>query len=521
MLDGRLRVTLAGIVFIMIVGLGVNYCVNIYLEVFAAYQAHTGRIAHNLELYIAGRTKALQVLAANKDVRSLDPQLARPELIKVSGLLSCLNMSLFSADGVFITSIDLNHPHYVTDMDSFRVALNGQSAVSARIARVGIHNLFAGVRVPVYDGDNAVKAVLSAGIPSTELAKIIEMEKLSPNYEAVIVDANSEVIYHTRFDAAVRDENKMTKLYTAFFSRQSGCLTAESALDKKEKMYFFDSLSSANWRVAVAVPVIDVYIALLRETAMVLLVFLFVIALMVMLYTDTNNVYRYRKEIEMERLERLSAIDQMAAAIAHEIRNPLTSIKGFIQLIKKKADQAPPVNYMDIILEEIDRISRLIEEFRSLARPAAQPVQVIFDLGKNVEDVVALMTGQAHVKNANILLHVSGQLRVEGDPNQLKQVWINLIRNAIEAIAPGGMVSLTVAGSDGEAKISVADNGVGIHQDMMPNLGKPFFTTKENGTGLGLVVCFNIIRNHGGKIDVESSPGIGTTFTVSLPLVDL
>ncbi|MGJ7913244.1 ATP-binding protein [Neobacillus sp. LXY-1] len=227
------------------------------------------------------------------------------------------------------------------------------------------------------------------------------------------------------------------------------------------------------------------------------------------------------KKEETERLlqksEKLALLGQMAAGIAHEIRNPLTSIKGFIQLFKHNQLKK---EYYDIVLTELDRINTIVGEFLVLAKPSA----VVF-VERNIKDiildVVTLINTQSILNNVQIFAEFDQKLpNVCCEENQLKQVFLNLLKNAIEAMPKGGDIHIKVQEKEeGSIFIQIIDQGVGIPQDRISTLGEPFYTTKEKGTGLGLMTCFKIVESHHGVLNINSVENVGTTIEVILPTV--
>ncbi|MGE5560821.1 MAG: HD domain-containing phosphohydrolase [Chloroflexota bacterium] len=217
--------------------------------------------------------------------------------------------------------------------------------------------------------------------------------------------------------------------------------------------------------------------------------------------------------------EKLSALAQLAGGAAHEIRNPLASVRGFVQLMQRRQGVDAGINeYMEIILSEIDRIDGIIGELLQLAKPAP-PAMTEISLARLLDEV-CLLTGTGATLHQVELIKVFSRSApvLQGDANQLKQVFINVITNAIQATPYGGRIVVDAGGDGNEAWIKVSDSGEGIAPDRLKRIFEPFYTTKESGTGLGLTVCYSIVRAHGGRIDVESEPGKGTTFTIRLPL---
>lgn len=223
-----------------------------------------------------------------------------------------------------------------------------------------------------------------------------------------------------------------------------------------------------------------------------------------------------RTEDILRTTERLSVVGKLAAGMAHEIRNPLTALKGFTQILRDRGE--PCSQYCDIMLSELDRIETIVSELLVLAKPQAASFQQ-----RQVADIlhrcIALLESQAILNNVQVRTVISGTMPlVWCEENHLKQVFINIIKNAIESMPSGGMVTISAACDQKHVVVEVMDEGCGIPEDHVGKLGEPFFTTKEKGTGLGLMVTSQIIRNHRGELAIHSELNRGTTITISLPL---
>jgi two-component system sporulation sensor kinase A len=234
---------------------------------------------------------------------------------------------------------------------------------------------------------------------------------------------------------------------------------------------------------------------------------------------STVDISEKRKAEEtLVKKEKLSLLGELSAGIGHEIRNPLTTIKGFIKIMKEDK-QNIKTEFLDVIEAELESIDRIAGELMMLAKPQAQQT-VTFDIISLVRDVVFLMESQAFTKGVFIQLHTSSQnLYVNGDRNQIKQVFLNLIKNAIESMDSNlkGSVKINCEHSDSKVLIRVTDEGCGITEGKLKSIGEPFYTTKNKGNGLGLMITQRIIRNHDGTLLCQSEVGKGTTFTVCLP----
>lgn len=237
------------------------------------------------------------------------------------------------------------------------------------------------------------------------------------------------------------------------------------------------------------------------------------------LFVDISSMIRVerKRNFELSQLsEKLSAAGQLSAGIAHEIRNPITAIKGFLQIIKKGYISFD--KYYMLIMDEINRIETIINELLVLAKPHQIQGRELHDVKVLVEQTVKLMGPYAILNNIVIKRKFRlASTQVFCEDNQIKQVLINLIKNAIEAMPNGGKITVTAENAGSEVLVRIEDQGPGIPQQLLEKIGSPFFTTKENGTGLGIVVSQQIIENHQGLFSIESDPN-GTRVCIRLPI---
>src|SRR5262249_32106477 len=230
-----------------------------------------------------------------------------------------------------------------------------------------------------------------------------------------------------------------------------------------------------------------------------------------------------RMEAQVKQAERLAVIGGVAAAVAHEIRDPLASISGAVELLRPAPPDTQNPKLMDIVPREVDRLHGLVHELLDYARPRERltmPVELVGVLDETVR-VFAQDRTQAGVQVALELSPGAESARVLADPAQLRQVVWNLLRNAAEAMPEGGTVRVGLAREGRRAVLPLTDDGIGIGPEEMDHIFEPFFTTKRRGTGLGLPMVHRIITEHGGQVAVESKPGRGTTVRVRLPHVTL
>ncbi|PZD97665.1 hypothetical protein DNH61_02000 [Paenibacillus sambharensis] len=218
----------------------------------------------------------------------------------------------------------------------------------------------------------------------------------------------------------------------------------------------------------------------------------------------------------LRKSEKLKMAGQLAAGIAHEIRNPLTSLKGFSKL-QRHATGEQADRYYQIMETEFTRIEMILDELLVLAKPNAACYKV-WDVKLLAGEVAELLSSQAILNNVIIQMETGPDpCLVNCDKNQLKQVFMNVIKNAIEAMPGGGLLMVTTTVLREHVLVKVTDSGAGIPMEKMARLGEPFYTTKEKGTGLGLMVSLKIIEEHHGRMEFDSSPGRGTTVSIRLP----
>jgi signal transduction histidine kinase len=234
-------------------------------------------------------------------------------------------------------------------------------------------------------------------------------------------------------------------------------------------------------------------------------------------------VERQQAIVELEDARRLAALGQFAAAIAHDIRTPLTSISLNVQILRRKL-QLPDDDreHFDIALEELARLDKSVAEILDFAKPVKLTPQPI-DVGELIETTTRGLTNVLSEKGVALRCEPQGELpQVNGDPQRLRQVLVNLVGNAAEASTPGTEVTVRAskvasAAEAAQVAIEIEDRGRGIKADDLPRIFEPFFTTRPDGTGLGLAICHKVVRAHGGDIHVRSAVGQGSTFTILLP----
>lgn len=216
----------------------------------------------------------------------------------------------------------------------------------------------------------------------------------------------------------------------------------------------------------------------------------------------------------MRKTEKLAIVGELAAGIAHEIRNPLTTVKGFLELSANKLGK-----YETIILQELKQIDDTVEELLLVARPRHYIYESV-SVRKLVEESVQSVGKEAWMKHVSIRINGSEQLRIHCVKHQMVQVLINFYKNAIEAIEEEGVIHTDIIADKNDVIIKIKDNGCGMSQSQIKKLGEPFYSTKGRGAGIGLMVCYKVIENHHGELNISSELNVGTLVTIRLPIHD-
>jgi len=227
----------------------------------------------------------------------------------------------------------------------------------------------------------------------------------------------------------------------------------------------------------------------------------------------------YNRLVEQERF---AAAGQFATGMAHEIKNPLSAIKTFAEYLPEKyQDPMFREKFFRIVQAEIDRINTIVRELLDFAKPSPLQLQPI-DVSQLLEDTLGLLSNQLLKQGVDVRrsFHDNG-FTIQADPNQLRQVILNVLLNSLEAMPSGGRLEVSTTVRDGQAILRVIDTGCGIPPEHQGKLFDPFFTTKERGMGLGLAIVKGVVERHGGRITISSRPGAGTTVELALPLADV
>lgn len=489
-----------------------------------------------LELNLNSRLMALRFLASDVGEKKLDQKEVSKDLIRSVEILNFFNARIFDRQGKILAEAwQSPNAIEVHDRDSFNQVLVGNHLISDVIISEKQQKPYVSLRVPVYRGYDQVEAVLAGGILLDDLGKLVEMEGLPFRHYLFIKDNKNQAVYYPEAKKRAGQSNFFRDMQIDLLQKASGVVIDRSVDDDEDLIYLYDTLENSKWHIILVVPLNQLYTTAFLHSGYYFATLCLLLLCGGLLYKNLQQARYFEEDIQKLRIERLMSVNQLAAGLAHEVRNPLTAIKGFMQLIARKMDQTPKPEHVAIILSEIEGIDRLLSEFQLLTLPLKKPDFILINIEQMINNVLILMKGQAASKNIVLTFHHKRDLFISnyldimdgvipfkkdyvlGDEVQLKQVLINLLKNAIDAVALNGVIDVLLSNHDKMTWITVKDNGNGMSHDVLRKIGTPFFTTKKDGNGVGLSVCYNIIESHGGRIEVDSEVGKGTTFFLILP----
>ncbi|WP_175596904.1 ATP-binding protein [Bacillus sp. MRMR6] len=251
---------------------------------------------------------------------------------------------------------------------------------------------------------------------------------------------------------------------------------------------------------------------------MLIFSFLAWVTLIILIFIVDNLDKQIIYDKHIKSAERLNVVSQIAASVAHEVRNPMTSIKGFLQLIKEEKNLNVNQNkYIDISLSELERAEGVINDYLSLAKPTTTEVHTVLDVTAELHSVLDIITSYTNTRNIKINPSIQEGLLTNGKKSEFKQALLNIMKNGVEAINTHGTLTVTSFKNNNHILIEIKDNGIGMTQKQVEQLGAPYYSTKDKGTGVGLTITYKIIKDMKGKVLVHSQQGIGTVFTIELP----
>ncbi|WP_440898719.1 DUF3149 domain-containing protein [Bacillus cereus] len=276
-------------------------------------------------------------------------------------------------------------------------------------------------------------------------------------------------------------------------------------------------LQKLNWQVSVS-PLPIHKTTFYQIVVVECLVTLFLMTILFLLIQYILLKRQTKLERQQNEMQKIELVGTFAASTAHEIRNPLTGIKGLVTLLKEKHTQEQDQFYFSVIEQEIERINEIVSEFLILGKPTAI-IEKRYDVRDIIQEVALIIQSEAHLYNIIFTLQLPDHpVHIRCSKDHMKQVILNITKNAIEAMSSGGMLTIQVTSNNEYAQLQIVDTGNGIPKYIQKHLFHPFFTNKDTGTGLGLVVCKRIIEMYDGQIVIDSKENQGTTVHIKLPL---
>lgn len=424
------------------------------------------------------------------------------------------------------------------------------------------------ISTPVYNSRGTLLGVAGVDIRYGDLKQLASKLSVHPNSKILLITLQGDLLYDPDKDRSVYD-NIYTDLNEDAVSllRKLGDQQDAFILDDYHgnSMYVSSvTLEEANWRAMIMLPasvinnvLIHVWIVTLTTISVIIVAIYFLMNWWIrrlivfpldqlvsashriangnyegtvcinsnnefcMLGSDMNRMsealrQKAKMEQEIKRMSALQVVGEMAAAIGHEIRNPLTTIKGFLQLLRNKPEHANEHLYFHTMLEEIERANSIITEYLSLAKHKIAQFRP-HCMNEIIRQLYPLVQATASASCQDIRLDLALVPQMEMDEKEIRQLLHNLIRNGLEAMDENQVLTIRTRSEEGTVVLEVEDEGPGFTQDVLHTAGTPFVTTKEKGTGLGLSICYSIVERHEGQLVIQSSPG-RTLITIRLPL---
>lgn len=297
------------------------------------------------------------------------------------------------------------------------------------------------------------------------------------------------------------------------------CLTLLLIINKYHTYSFLKKIITTSsicvFPTIIGIPIAFLVLDVESVKVAIFLVIVSLIGMICTIYLLENTIEKTYMMIELHKMEKESIVSHLAASVSHEVRNPLTVTKGFIQLLRDKYRDTEDKDYFELALEELNNAEMIISDFLTFAKPAIEK----FETGNMYEELqhsINIITPFANMNNIHIEFNGIPTL-FNGDRQKIHQVYINIFKNCIEAMPQGGSLTVTLSSDDNNIKVIIRDSGIGMSKEQLLRLGEPYFSTKENGTGLGMMVAFSVIKSMGGSYCVHSVPRVGTTFSLNFP----
>ncbi|WP_316570869.1 PAS domain S-box protein [Neobacillus sp. YIM B06451] len=381
----------------------------------------------------------------------------------------------------------------------------------------GTRKIFDTIKVPLFNPDGTRKGLVIMGRDITQKRLLINLLEESRQQYKSLFEYSPDIVYMTDLEGRFIDLNPRFKEVTGYDPEDIIGRHFQKLIPRKHREALEDYFSIVSKNNKPKLIEFDIKKKngdkIILECTSVPMV----------IHGETKGIIGYgrdvtklrRTEEKLRRSEKLSIVGELSASVAHEIRNPLTSLIGFVQLLKSEDEKHR--YYYSIMADELNRIHHITSELLLLAKP--QKLKFVqTDLHSLLKNVISLLTPEAAMHDIRITPSFGEKhCLIECEPNQLKQLFINLIKNAIDASHSGGKVAISTAcGKDGKVTVSITDDGIGISKERLERIGEPFYSSKEKGTGLGLTVSSKIVEAHHGKMEFKSVLNKGTKVTITL-----
>lgn len=473
---------------------------------------------HYAQTFLGRSQRQIASLAAHPDMVAMQPE-------TMQTLMD--NLLLLGSDFSYIVAYDVNGDYVAGFSEAGPLPLQ----VQRKIASIDILMLVEtpslcppglAIYAPIRNTEGWIVGVVRGLLEDITLASGLRMAQQVGVPSIVFYDGGSLLMM---------DGSNIELVYSGALVTLEGRILAKGhnvqrytlVTNNEASLFFFQKLPAGNGYVGTIVPRSVFWEMLFRNTLAESINIILVSLLFAVIAWQTGRNIRLRflneNIIRFQAMESLTTMGQMAAGMVHEVKNPLTVIDGYLQLWDNYPEKYTAEKTLDTIRGELDRIMMVLNEYLALSRGNGANMGRV-RINDLLRSVITLMDVYTYRKGITIHTHFTNVPEVAGDSDKLRQVFVNLIKNAVEAMdSQGGNIYVHVKReSDDKIIVVISDDGPGMHPQDVEKLGHPFFTTKATGTGLGIPVSFRIIQEHGGRVIVESKSGKGTTFKVFLPI---
>lgn len=483
------------IVILPIISFGFFYYFHILKETNFKRKADAKGVASmyqkNWDQFIGETMTSLKVISLSAEENMDELQTLEPLLQKVNhsdpryGGLYLLDSKgkLLSSSKSYQSNADFSSQDYINE-----VMQTKDTVISNHQETLKNKQKILGLATPVLDNNNHLEGILVAYLRTDYMINL--MKEITPDTKLYILNEDNYPVLKVN-------------------------ISKNDFINKKN--WVTAPLNRLPWTIKVKVSNQNIQDFGSKYGKAIFLVFVLVhiLFLMIEYILLRKNTIKERKENEIQKLE---LVGTLAASTAHEIRNPLTGVKGLIQLLSEKYTAPEDQYYFEIINSELKRINEIVSEFLILGKPTIQLKEKV-DIAETLHELKPLIISEANTSNIKCHWQIPNEpMLVNCVKDQMKQVILNVTKNAFESMTSNGILQVNLHQLDNYCKLQVIDNGRGISKDNLEKIFRPFFTSKETGTGLGLVICKRIIHSFKGEININSTESVGTVVGITLPL---